>query len=625
MHTNILKILEECTSSECSRYERQLARIRHGGRRDTISIEAAVNGATQNLESNVKSFVIYGEPQSGKTEMMICLTAKLLDTNHKTIVLLLNDSVDLLDQNLTRFQRSSLDPAPVNFSELKDPISRHNSTPLVVFCKKNARDLEKLLNILSNRDKRVIIDDEADFASPNSKINKNSVSPINNSITKLLDTNGIYVGVTATPARLDLNNSFNNDSTQWVHFPPHRNYRGQETFFPDSKEETDSFRLTKIPDSADDPKYLRQALLSFMVSVSDYNLSKGKDGAEEQNFCFLVHTSGKKADHTIDYKIIRKTLAAIQDRSEPDFTKYYTEIHEICKKRHPGREEGIVQWIFARRSRAHIVVMNSDSDKSNSDFQKATNPAFLFTIAIGGNIVSRGVTFDNLLGMFFTRDVKHRIQQDTYIQRARMFGNRGDYLQHFELTVPNSLYEEWRRCFILHRLSLKSIECGLGTPLWLESGRISLASDASIDRVNVSITQGEMGFAIFKYGSLFDDLENFSGTPIERLKFIQRQSGQEGCPNYLIELIDNLSLDSYTYIHFLNPTNISSNKDGDIENIRRANGGVIRGFTRAEREVKFSKVEHIFKFSFNDSGMCRLYYKYVGSLRQVRNIKHARI
>jgi DNA replication protein DnaC len=43
--------------------------------------------------------VIYGEPQSGKTEMMICLTAKLLDDSRKFILHLLNDSVDSTLEN----------------------------------------------------------------------------------------------------------------------------------------------------------------------------------------------------------------------------------------------------------------------------------------------------------------------------------------------------------------------------------------------------------------------------------------------------------------------------------------------------------------------------------------------
>jgi hypothetical protein len=54
------------------------------------------------------------DPQSGKTEMMICLTAKLLDIGHKIVIHLLNDSVQLLGQNLGRFQRSGLAPAAKN-------------------------------------------------------------------------------------------------------------------------------------------------------------------------------------------------------------------------------------------------------------------------------------------------------------------------------------------------------------------------------------------------------------------------------------------------------------------------------------------------------------------------------
>lgn len=79
-------------------YERQLRRLTSAGKSVT-SIEQAVRGPLDSLDDkHGRSFVIYGEPQSGKTEMMICLTAKLLDTGRDMIVHLLNDSVDLLGQ-----------------------------------------------------------------------------------------------------------------------------------------------------------------------------------------------------------------------------------------------------------------------------------------------------------------------------------------------------------------------------------------------------------------------------------------------------------------------------------------------------------------------------------------------
>jgi DNA replication protein DnaC len=108
-------------AAENIRYERQLARVRNAGKQ-TSSISAAVDKSLDNIVSKrARSFVIYGEPQSGKTEMMICLTAKLIDSGFNVVVHLLNDSIQLLQQNLDRFQRSGLSPSARNFSEIMDP------------------------------------------------------------------------------------------------------------------------------------------------------------------------------------------------------------------------------------------------------------------------------------------------------------------------------------------------------------------------------------------------------------------------------------------------------------------------------------------------------------------------
>ena len=67
---------------------------------DPKCIENSVSEAVNNIENKkAKSFVIYGEPQSGKTSMMIGLTAKLLDKGFKLIILLIQDNLDLLAQN----------------------------------------------------------------------------------------------------------------------------------------------------------------------------------------------------------------------------------------------------------------------------------------------------------------------------------------------------------------------------------------------------------------------------------------------------------------------------------------------------------------------------------------------
>jgi hypothetical protein len=104
--------------------------------------------------------------------MMICLTAKLLDQGHRIIVHLMNDSVDLLSQNLKRFKASGLAPGAKNSSEVINSAVTTSNQEIVVFCKKNANDLEKLIRKLRQEQHIIVIDDEADYATPNSKINQ---------------------------------------------------------------------------------------------------------------------------------------------------------------------------------------------------------------------------------------------------------------------------------------------------------------------------------------------------------------------------------------------------------------------------------------------------------------------
>ena len=159
---------------DSSRYKFQINRIQSENK-DTDAIESTVNKCLDNLANQKKSFVIYGEPQSGKTEMMITLTAKLLDDDYKIIVVLLNDNLELLDQNITRFTKSNISPSPKKYSEVIDPEVTIGNNSWIIFCKKNSGDLQKLIDKIGKKSNKVIIDDEADYASPNSKINKDSL------------------------------------------------------------------------------------------------------------------------------------------------------------------------------------------------------------------------------------------------------------------------------------------------------------------------------------------------------------------------------------------------------------------------------------------------------------------
>ncbi len=600
-----------------NRYDRRIKALKSEGK-DVKCIEKSVADVLSNISAGITSFVIYGDPQSGKTEMMVALTAKLLDSGYKIVVILIKDDVELLQQNLGRFARSGIDPTPRSYVEIIEPSVNIENKEWIIFCKKNLYDLEKLVSKIGGAPGKVIIDDEADYATPNSKINTDEKTKINELVGKLLGQKWIYIGVTATPARLDLNNTFENANDHWVNFPNHELYTGQEVFFPINLGSTLKYMLNILPDKYDDPSYLRQALFSYLVNVAYLNV---KVNDKETNYCMLIHTSGKRVDHTEDYKQVMNVFNVLGNPDNEKYGKYIKKIWEMAKKRYGTQDiaDRITRYIISNISRNKIVVMNTDTDRKNIDFSTATSPVSIFTIAIGGNIVSRGVTFNNLLAMFFTRDVKHKIQQDTYIQRARMFGERGAYLKYFELTIPQTLYLDWQRCFVFHRLALESIKSG-NVPVWLEDKRVSAVSASSIDKTTVAMDSGEMSFEIFNYGNDIERIiKDQSKKSLEKLKILQGRLTSAKIPTYLVSFIERFSPDGNNSLA-IHPSIDISNRGADVDkkNISRPRGLI--GNSELE-EAKYPHAVHHIKIFYNNEKKARIFYRYVGSIRFLKNLK----
>lgn len=614
---DINKFKAAARSDEKRQYYKQLKRL-EADDLSTESVERAVQGAMANLDQDdSRSFVIYGEPQSGKTEMMICLTAKLLDAGHRLIIHMLNDSVDLLDQNLRRFHAAGLAPPAQNFSEIMDPSIHLSTGTHVVFCKKNTHNLQDLINKLDGFDDLVVIDDEADYASPNSKVNKQEKSKINDLIDTIIRDEGRYIGVTATPARLNLNNTFSNDSGCWVKFPPHPLYTGQDTFFPmnllaEGKGALD-YILTLIPDDGSDPKYERRAILSFLVNVAHLNLT----ASTEKNWSLLIHTSGQKVDHRLDLKTVRKTFRVLDDENDSQFANYIRLMWEIARERYPDSSpDELVHYVLANRERRSTIVMNSEKEFKKVG-QSATDPTALFTIVIGGNIVSRGVTLKNLLSMFFTRDVKHKLQQDTYIQRARMFGSRGGYLNHFELTIPQKLFADWHRCFVYHRLALASIDNGFGSPVWISDKRIAAVASPSIDQSTVDMDKGEMSFAIFDYVANDWNLDWDSLSDDEALRKLREIVPDESFPAYLRQFISQSIESAGVGLKVMTPKKVFPGMSSEEqERIERR-----RGFITIRSEDRREGKSHFIRVFFNSGSKARLFYKLAQSIQFIKNLK----
>ena len=593
------------------RYSKQIERLK-ASKKQTDCVEKAVSGAVDKIGApGASSMVIYGDPQSGKTEMMICLTAKLLDSGHRIIVHLLNDSVDLLAQNLGRFKESGLAPAPRISSEL--PETGPAGQELVVLCKKNSKDLQRLIKVLEKESEIVVIDDEADYATPNSKINKGTKTAINQWVELLIGGKGHYIGVTATPARLNLNNTFQNDAKRWVKFPSHDKYTGQDVFFPLDAKSAPYRRKFLAQDGS--PEEGQDALVRFLVTVAYLNSS----GAE-QNYTMLVHTSGKKDDHEADRVEIEKSVDALRNPDSAAFDVLVNKVYKAAQELYPESEaQKLAAYVVENASRATLIVLNSERDRKAAG-SNATEPTSPFTIIIGGNIVSRGVTFQNLLSMFFTRSVQHKLQQDTYIQRARMFGARGAYLKHFELTIPQQLYADWQKCFIYHKLSLATIDNDLGVPVWVGDSRVSVASSSSINIATVTFNKGEMSFEKFTYKDKKDKLDAIIAEApgdLNTLKKLQGEIGKKALPDLLVEFI-GARLESAPGTLAIHESASIANygKSADKNAITRKKGFI--GTPQLE-ESKFPNAEHHIKVLYNGDGEARLFYKVGGGVKFTEN------
>ena len=609
---------------EHSRYQTFLKSLDH----DTKSIENTVSDALENLvEKKSKSFVIYGEPQSGKTSMMIALTCKLLDLGYKFIIHLVQDNLALERQNRDRFQFSTLNPTPKKLEEILPRDVNLEDREVVVFCKKNSSNLLKLIKRVEHIKNKIIIDDEADYASPNSKVNKVDEkgylekTKINERIFNLIGSNGIYIGVTATPARLDLNNTFNNENHRWVFFKPHELYRGQDFFFPITPQDGKfaiSYDLVKLSDQAYDPsKELRESIYRFLVNATFLNLFHNKN---IKNYIMLIHTSLKMENHADDRKVAEKTFSELSRKKGDKFLKHLERIYKFAYKKTNNEEEAkkITKFIASNADKYSIGVMNSDPEnKVDFDLEKfTTNPSTLFTVAIGGNTISRGLTFQNLISMFFTRGVKTIMQQDTYIQRARMFGTRPNVeAENFELTIPENLYKQWFSCFLLHRLSYLSARNNMHQ-VWLEGSRTRAVAPASIDKANVRIDKGEISFEKIKY-SKFPE-KNLSKNNKEILFEFNKKFGNEFLPMHVINFIDAVSVNKTDDIAIHNDKAIEDWKEGaDHEDISRARG-IFGNFDYQ----KFPLAKHHFKIIFNKKGFARMFYNFRhGKVSFLRNTK----
>lgn len=360
--------------------------------------------------------LLFGNVQSGKTGQMFGVISVAADLGFPVFLILTTDNVILQQQTIERV-REDLKGFCI-CDEYDSEIFAENCLmqPAIIVLKKNVRTLKQWSNILGSTgfmrgNPLFIIDDEADAASLNTMVNRNSKSSINRYLDdiKARSACSIYLQVTGTPQALLLQTM----SSGWhpyfaYYFQPGDGYLGGDFFFP-SEGIGDSIAYI---DSLNDP--LEEALLHHLM-VSGIMLTAGKNVSN-----FLIHPSVRKAVHGRYQQEVSKALTGLKGKCRD--AGFIAQLRQRYDQLVPDKFEKkdfseVLDFIQAllENDEVKVLVMNGNSGVSSDDYASGSN------VIIGGNTLGRGVTFAGLQTIYYTRTAK-KPQADTMWQHSRMFG-----------------------------------------------------------------------------------------------------------------------------------------------------------------------------------------------------------
>jgi Z1 domain-containing protein len=453
--------------------------------------------------------LVMGNVQSGKTQNYIGLINKAVDCGYKTIILLGGHLNDLRKQTQERVDEGVLGRMSKHLADVTDTVPspigvgvfRENSIntgtttigdfnknfadrlgfkltgedPVIFTIKKHTGVMEKLYGWIKDyhylspeRDKRLegpllLIDDEADYASINTKHHKEEVTRTNEYIRNLLSlfNRNTYVGYTATPFAnifIDPDESDYSDKADlfpsdfMIKVPIPDNYLGQDYYFgqrigeelEDILLEDDISPAVPILDheclfekkKTDDIKYipesLKEAVRAFMLVIAIRSLR----GDRYVHNTMLVNISHLKVH---------------QNKLEVLIDEYHQEIHAALesfsglgvkatkKNRLLSKFENTFEKLFSvNESYADILerlseasgkvkvwAINQSGKKEDKDLNYSAHKEHgLCVIVIGGHKLSRGLTLEGLSISYFARNSK---AYDTLMQMCRWFGYRPNY------------------------------------------------------------------------------------------------------------------------------------------------------------------------------------------------------
>jgi len=185
-------------------------------------LQTAINILARSREINSGEKILgllYGLIQSGKTNIINMTVALAADNGYKLFVILSDRNNSLQDQTFDRADLALSGMLVRKIDEISEEDPDYLKTVLetdgiVLICKKDPADLEKLITFLMDQDltdiSALIADDEADAIGLNTKqrIEDEDPSPINQQLLDVREmvSTQLYLQVTATPQAIILQN-----------------------------------------------------------------------------------------------------------------------------------------------------------------------------------------------------------------------------------------------------------------------------------------------------------------------------------------------------------------------------------------------------------------------------------
>lgn len=418
--------------------------------------------------------LVLGYVQSGKTSNYTAVIAKAADAGYRLFIVLSGMHKNLRRQTQRRLQEQLRDLDRSSWHELTnedadfgnpgnaDALLSQSELRVLAVVKKNKTRLENLNRWLRSASGHVrhncpilIVDDEADQASVNTK-NPEDRAAINRLVIELLNQPKVaYIGYTATPfANIFIDPTIPDDLYPRdfvVDLPRPANYFGPERLFgrePLTEEEheagegidgLDVVRFVEEDEVHDlrpprkkadrlvwDPsitRSLQYAVWYFLLATA----ARRARGHAGKHSSMLIHTT-QFADLHLRYREpLLGEVASVRSLVELGRTGALEQIWSAEAERVSAESVGerpvgfdeLAQHIPGVLDDVKVVIDNYLSDDR---LHYGEEPQVV--IAVGGNTLSRGLTLEGLVVSFFLRTAS---AYDTLLQMGRWFGYRNGY------------------------------------------------------------------------------------------------------------------------------------------------------------------------------------------------------